>query len=104
MTKAEIKTFGDALDDTAPIINYGKTSVCFDLHPEQVQPSHIVITSAHFRTDERTFGLGHTDYIRLTLEQKDRIRKLYRSGLSTKRIGEIYGMRRQSCYRILMEV
>ncbi len=104
MTKAEIKTLGDAVDDTAEVRHYGKTVIDFTLHPDQVQPAHIVIQRlGKFRADERTFGRGHRAYKPFTQEQKYRIRELYGSGVSTIELGRRYGRPPQCFYRILKE-
>ena len=38
------------------IKRYGTVKPCFDLHPHQIQPEHIVITSPWFNTREVKFG------------------------------------------------
>lgn len=104
MTKAEIKTLGDAVDDTAEIINYGKTDIDFTMHPDQVQPAHIVIQRlGKFRSDERVFGRGRQSYKILTSDQRTELCKLFDNGSTTKQLGKMFGIPQSSCYRILKE-
>ena len=83
-------------DDMGEIIHYGHTEVCFDLHPKQVQPAHIVITSPYFRTDERKFGKyalpGRMNYDPLPEETQKIIFNLVKNKVSYAEIGRRLGI------------
>ena len=85
-------------DDMGEIIHYGHTEVCFDLHPKQVQPEHIVITSPYFRTDERRIGkeggMGGA-YNKLQPASITQIIRLHDGGKSYKEVGEAMGISRK---------
>ena len=71
----------------------------FTLHPQQVQPEHIVITSPYFRTEERRLQNGSCNHA-TTASQKARILEMRRNGLTYKAIGEAMGIHKHTAARI----
>ncbi len=102
LTKTYKKLYGR--QDKEKIEHYGPTVICFDLHPEQVQPSHIVIDSLYFRTDERVFNCIKTGSKNATPEQKQRARDMREWGLPCTVIGDIMGYDRRTIYGFCNEV
>ena len=103
MTKTERKIYGlqDKKDDEGTC-NYGATVIDFTLHPEQIQPEHIVITSPYFRTDERKLQNGKV-YFRLTQRQREKILSLRESGMIYPEIALEMGLAKSTIGRVCRE-
>ena len=83
------------------IKHYGKVTPRLDLHPHQIQPSHIVITSPWFDTSETYIGAGS----RVRGWERERIRqrvlRMYDEGVLLENIAEGAGINVDSVIHIL---
>ena len=89
MTKTYKKIYGN--QDTEEVVHYGSIVYNVDLHPKQIQPEHIVITSPYFRTDEHTFNSINGVKKKATQEQKDRAAQMHKEGLTYRTIAAALG-------------
>ena len=96
VTKTYSKIYGNV--DTEEVAHYASVVIDYTLHPKQIQPEHIVITSPYFRTDERKLQHG-TSNRRATEEQKAKCVKMRAKGLTYKTIGEALGLHKHTVAR-----
>ena len=98
------RIYGSELLNTDPVEHYGNVKPCFDLHPGQVQPAHIVVTSPEFDTREMHFGYGG----RMRGMDRERIRQriieLRDYGMMKKDIAEALEVSARHVGRVLAQV
>ncbi len=70
-------------------------SIDFTLHPKQVQPEHVVITSPYFRTDERSIDRPGGAYSPLNKSSVALITKMHEDGMSYADVGRHLGISRK---------
>ena len=103
MTKGEDYHFATIGTLREGIKHYGTITPCFDLHPHQVQPSHIVITSPWFETKDCNFGKSPKPRAQDLERRRQRALRMEESGYTYTEIGVVLGIAcsnaRQMCAR-----
>lgn len=98
------RIYGETARFDGDIKHYGVVTPVFDLHPGQVQPSHIVVTSPWFDTREMHFGYGG----RMRGMDRERIRQriieLSEWGMMKKDIAEALEVSASHVGRVLAQV
>jgi len=83
------------------IRHYGVSTPCFDLHPNQIQPSHIVITSPWFNTKPNNISKSakprHEDLQR----RREKILRLKEEGYTHAEIGRFMGIEGSNVCQII---
>jgi len=90
----EVRTLSDEV-----IKHYGHTDMRVDLHPNQVQPEHIVITSPYFRVDERDFGMAGGCGCRATESIRGHVVMLREGGLTFSAIADTMGISKSQAFK-----
>lgn len=85
-------TYATIGTDRETIKHYGISTPCFDLHPHQIQPSHIVITSPWFNTREHNFGRSPKPREDQLVRRRERVLRLKAEGYTHTEIGVLMGI------------
>ena len=83
------------------IIHYGNVTPCFDLHPNQIQPSHIVVTSPWFETREVRMSQKSHGRLREQKDKQERALRMSDEGASMREIGAALGIKTYAARRLV---